>query len=159
MIRAILFCIFICGICALSCNRQSTSDKTQEPPLREQLTVLNPKGDECRVDTLNKFDRCRVEDVSIEKGNLAVKLVYSGGCKNHCFKVTWDGQLEEESNEVILNLLHDSNNDKCEAMLNKTRLFELSSLKDGILAQYEVSRVNLVLKYGDVKAEGVPWQF
>lgn len=159
MVRSIVFLLFISLVLVSSCNRKSTGEQTQEKSLREKLTVIRPKGQECRVDSLTQFEYCEVNNVSLDKGNLAVKLAYSGGCENHCFQLTWNGQLNgEDKNRLILNLLHDDNNDKCEAYLHKTKLFELDSLKSAVLNEYEISKTTVVLQYGKKKAKGLVWR-
>ena len=121
-------------------------------------TVLTPSGEECEVDSLTQFDRCQVEGVKFGEGGLLVDVAYSGGCEKHCFKLTWDGTLNEGDPEVILNLLHNSNNDLCESYLRKTKLFQLDSLRQAILENYEVSNARLVVKYGIKKSEALVWE-
>lgn len=58
---------------------------------------------------------------------LHVTVSYSGGCREHSFELVWPEAIimifPPQFNVI---LLHDSNNDLCEAAITETLIFELS---------------------------------
>lgn len=79
---------------------------------------------------LKKFNSpFRIRNVNIKGNTLAIQLYYGGGCAAHKFILVWNGKyLESKPQQVYLRLYHNSNNDKCEARINDTINFHLSSL-------------------------------
>jgi len=70
----------------------------------EDLTEMEPQGDPYDLD-----------DASLAGKELTIETSYVGGCKEHLFELRWPDQLPAESEAVPVLLVHDNQNDLCEA--------------------------------------------
>lgn len=69
-----------------------------------------------------------VDSYFLDGDSLFITAGYGGGCEDHEFQLMWDGELEDDS-EATLYLLHDANNDMCEAYLTQILKFNLSPIR------------------------------
>jgi Dyp-type peroxidase family len=84
----------------------------------EELQVLKSKNDAFFI--TNAFIW---EDV------LHVTAQYGGGCKKHEFQLVWDGtETRSLPPQISLSLIHNSNNDPCEALVSQELQIVLSTL-------------------------------
>ena len=75
-----------------------------------------------------------IRDARIEGDELVLDVQYGGGCEEHEFALHWDGLiLESLPAQVNLTLLHDSNNDFCEALKFDELRFDISALAGDLL--------------------------
>jgi len=75
------------------------------------LAEMEPQGD--------PYD---LNAVRLEAEVLTIETSYVGGCKEHLFELRWPDQLTAESEAVPVLLVHDNQNDLCEAA-NITQTF------------------------------------
>ncbi|CAD5273794.1 MULTISPECIES: hypothetical protein [unclassified Imperialibacter] len=64
---------------------------------------------------------------------LKVTVQYGGGCKKHDFKLVWDGTIDSSTIPAVANfaLIHDGNNDMCEALPTEELTFDLLDIMQG----------------------------
>ena len=90
---------------------------------------------------LSPFDEAPMDAVSsgtasVDGDCLHLKLQYGGGCKEHEFKLLWDGSwMESMPPQVALTLSHESNDDHCRSMLNSKESFDIKELRYSGLGQ------------------------
>ncbi len=91
-------------------------------------------------DSYEHKDDYQLNNVSIEKDTLVLNVSYSGGCKDHTFDLIWKGGNFFETNplQADLFLIHNANNDNCEAYITKELKFDLTPIKDSALQQYQL---------------------
>jgi hypothetical protein len=91
-------------------------------------------------------DDVLINDVSILNNKLVINISYSGGCKDHFFKlVASDSWLESYPVQTPILLSHDANNDNCEAFLTETLSFNLQPLKERYKELYKENSATIVL--------------
>jgi hypothetical protein len=65
--------------------------------------------------------------------SISIIVSYSGGCKQHTFEIIWSGTLSDtEPPQTGLIILHDANEDACEAYITETLTFSVSDLADDL---------------------------
>lgn len=80
------------------------------------------------------------QSVWVEGDMLFVNVGYGGGCQEHEFTMYWNGLWAESAPpQTGVRLIHDANNDFCEAYLSETLQFDLSSITD----QYQTFHFNV----------------
>ncbi|MEQ9103037.1 MAG: hypothetical protein RIF36_07675 [Imperialibacter sp.] len=64
---------------------------------------------------------------------LKVTVQYAGGCKKHDFKLVWDGTIDSSTIPAVATfaLIHDGNNDMCEALPTEELTFDLLDIMKG----------------------------
>lgn len=74
-------------------------------------------------------DPFALDTLFIDNDSLKITVSYPGGCARHSFEVIWN-ELISATNPPVLNLLilHDAQNDACEAMITHTLSVALSAL-------------------------------
>ena len=115
-----------------SSNNDIKADGDSEEFLRAKLRInkdvfndLNEK----RIKNISKGDTYSINYVKREGDFIQVNLSYSGGCKNHDFEVIWDGVVyTDEPCHMNLMLVHDANDDLCEAYITETIVINLEAL-------------------------------
>jgi len=119
----------------------SNSDDGNSSLLQDNVTVevLNAKL-RINEDVFNTLNTDRTNNIS--KGEiysinnvkrvgdfLQINLSYSGGCKIHDFEIIWDGIVyTDEPCHMNLLLIHNANNDTCEALITETIVVNLEEL-------------------------------
>jgi len=77
-------------------------------------------------------DDVTVQSIFIKDNCLKLKIQYSGGCKNHIFRLVCNipkcGTPPQPP--MTLTLSHDANNDACEALITKDISFDLTPLRN-----------------------------
>lgn len=69
------------------------------------------------------------KSVWVDGDTLYVNVGYSGGCQEHEFNLYWHSLwAESDPPQTGVRLIHDSNDDFCEAYLTQTLQFDLSSI-------------------------------
>lgn len=89
----------------------------------------------------------------LDGDTLHINVGYGGGCEEHDFDLMWDGSFEDSDN-ASLYLIHDANNDVCEAYANETLEFDLSAIKDAYTEEFDDSNGSVFLYiYSDADEE------
>ncbi|WP_157961121.1 hypothetical protein [Lutibacter citreus] len=82
-----------------------------------------------RLNELVKGDDYKINFVKREGDFIQINLSYSGGCQNHSFELIWDGKVYiDDPCHMNFILLHDGNNDDCEAYITETITINLDAL-------------------------------
>ena len=65
--------------------------------------------------------------------SISIIVSYSGGCKQHTFEIIWSENLSDtEPPQTGMIILHDANDDACEAYITETLTFSVSDLADNL---------------------------
>ena len=87
-----------------------------------------------RINGISKGANYAIKNVIRENDFIKIDLSYSGGCKQHLFEIIWDGIVfTDDPCHMNLLLIHDDNNDSCEALVNKTIIINLDDLIGDII--------------------------
>tara|TARA_R110001583_G_scaffold57921_7_gene173085 strand:- start:3030 stop:3551 length:522 start_codon:yes stop_codon:yes gene_type:complete len=141
MKKYLSFLLFI--IVLSSCSNNGTEDavtldSTNNNSLSNSSvsnTLLRINKDVFEVINSNRINNIKTgEFYSINnaerKGDfIAINLSYSGGCKQHDFEIIWDGIVyTDDPCHMNLILIHNSNNDNCEALITEVININLKEL-------------------------------
>lgn len=127
-------------VLALSACKNRKSDGKDNPPTTD-TTASNPPSTDpsCKALAIGEngpMDAINSARASISDDCLHFKIVHGGGCKEHEFKLLWDGAfMESMPPQVNLSLSHNSNEDHCRSLVNVEESFDISKLKYGGLEQ------------------------
>jgi hypothetical protein len=95
--------------------------------------------------------------VELDGDALRVDVSYGGGCKEHLFRVCWDGSfMESNPVQVALALQHESNDDPCDAALSSSLRIPLTPLRVAYAAGYGSDTGTMVVRLGEASAT---WNF
>ena len=100
-----------------------------------------------------KFDRYRLNEISIDGDSIEINLSYSGGCRDHVFKLIAKNYFGDSTvPEAELDLSHNSNFDPCEAFPTEMQIFNLLPLKNEFIRIFdkETGSIRLVLEDKEV---------
>lgn len=125
-----------------SCSSSDTNDAFFVDSPNNSLAYSNVSNTLLRInnDVFNSINNNRMNNLSlgslyiINKVNrvgdlIEVNLSYSGGCKQHEFEIIWDGIVyTDDPCHMNLLLIHNSNNDNCEALITETISINLKEL-------------------------------
>jgi len=82
-----------------------------------------------RLNSINEGDFFKINKVTREDDNIQINLSYAGGCEQHKFQIIWDGIVYTDNPcHMNLILIHDANNDSCEALITQTINVNLNEL-------------------------------
>lgn len=83
-------------------------------------------------------DDLRVTSVEVAGDSLFVQVAHGGGCENHqyglCYEDAW---AESYPVQVSLRVLHDANDDNCDAGLEADLSFDLTRLRQAYAESYQ----------------------
>ncbi|MCB9759410.1 MAG: hypothetical protein H6739_06185 [Alphaproteobacteria bacterium] len=84
---------------------------------------------------------------SISGDVLTVDVTYGGGCEVHTYTLCWPDQafMESEPVQVHLEILHESPEDACDAIITETPSFDLTPLKESWQAGYQQASGTIVI--------------
>lgn len=85
-----------------------------------------------------------VDGYFVDGDTLYVNAGYGGGCEDHEFQMMWDGNFED-SEHASLYLIHDANNDTCEAYATDNLKFNLSKVRTEYENEFGSSEGDLLL--------------
>lgn len=105
---------------------QSQPVSTQSPIADNQNLKLELR--QIKIQELTEpQDRYSLTSLEIEDDVLVLNVRYSGGCEQHLFDLVWSGGfLKSLPPQVDLHLIHDANEDGCEALIAKNLRFDLT---------------------------------
>jgi hypothetical protein len=70
-----------------------------------------------------------LDSVIFDCDSISIIVSYSGGCKQHTFEIIWSETLSDtEPPQTGIIILHDANEDACEAYITETLTFSVSDL-------------------------------
>ncbi len=82
-------------------------------------------------------DPAIITGVAFKSDTLILYVQYSGGCREHYFKLFgYKGFMKSNPMQANIYLSHDSQNDPCEAWLSDTLKFDLTPLKNYYIYLY-----------------------
>ena len=82
-------------------------------------------------------DPATIVEAEIDGDVLILKVVFSGGCEPHDFRLEFDGNfMESYPVQANLFLYHDAHGDACEAEITEELQFDLTPLKDLYMSYY-----------------------
>ncbi len=133
-------------------------DDGLEEPKQRGATVIVDAG----TDATDKWgkDAFELNEAAITADTLAVKVSYSGGCRDHQFTLVASGAFME-SDPVQLNvaLAHNANDDPCEAWITEGYLFDLAPIKALYQKAYRQDSGTIVLQLKDAPAGSLVYEF
>lgn len=109
-------------------NRKPTVDSpVDKEPVASACTAV-VQGD------APESDRVMSIGADVVDGCLAITASYGGGCKEHEFRLFWNGMWAESMPpQTGLTLVHNGNDDHCRSIQSSVTKFDLSELKyDGV---------------------------
>ena len=119
-----LFIVFQC----------STNNILQNEYLGSDGIILGDKENTASL----KFDRYNLNDIKVVGDIVKINISYSGGCRDHEFKLIAQNYFgESDSPKAELVLSHNSNLDPCEAFLTEEHSFNLLPLKYEFIKKFE----------------------
>ena len=99
------------------------------------------------LDKMNfPLDAANIDSISLQDHQLFLNIGYSGGCRDHIFRLyVWRNFLESNPPQAELYLSHDDREDDCEAYITEWLNFDLNELVVYARSQYG-SPGSIVLK-------------
>jgi hypothetical protein len=113
-----------------------------------------------RTNKIRKGEAYSINNVKRDGDFVQINLSYSGGCKIHDFEIIWDGIVyTDEPCHMNLLLIHNANNDTCEALITSTVAVNLKELIGDVLYKdncaYHIYSTYNSSEFADVVIEGV----
>lgn len=113
-----------------------------------------------RINKIRKGEAYSINNVKRVGDFLQFNLSYSGGCKIHDFEIIWDGIVyTDEPCHMNLLLIHNANNDTCEALITRTIVVNLEELIGDVLYKdncaYHIYSTYNSSEFADVVIESV----
>ncbi len=97
-------------------------------------------------------DPVKIDSASIINDILLLKVQYSGGCKEHFFKLIISNRIEESNPpQTTLFLSHNSNGDTCEALINEELSFNLIEYKEYLQNAFNTSEIIIKFHQSDIR--------
>ncbi|MEO9964533.1 MAG: hypothetical protein ABJF11_02020 [Reichenbachiella sp.] len=125
MLFIILLTFFSCEEAAL--NSQSDTNR---------VVISQEQFDTAWADLQSEesdSDPFQLNSLMFDGTKLMVNVSYSGGCKPHDFQLIWpESMMLIMPPRYTVILMHDANDDSCEAYLTETLTFDLAALDLGI---------------------------
>ncbi len=126
------YCYLTIGI--LACLSTWSCDQEQVIP-----SINDGQGWEINADqyvtatTQSTGDPFLIRKVVLADSLLKITVQYAGGCEKHDFKLVWDGQIDYSTMpaQVTFALIHDGNNDGCDALPTEELVFDLFEVMKG----------------------------
>ncbi len=93
----------------------------------------------------NFGDPFEIDNVLKLESILSIDVKYGGGCQEHSFEIIWDGTMINSNPPTVkFILVHNANNDMCEAYLSEKLKIDLNEL----MAANYVSELNVTIING-----------
>jgi hypothetical protein len=105
--------------------------ETAEVPIKDfpSIESILPIQEPSDINYKGQKDNFEILEKHLDGQFLMVKLAYSGGCNEHFFEVSWDGNyMKSLPPQVNLNLTHVNNDDVCRARIEKEFAIDLHKL-------------------------------
>ncbi len=130
-ISGFILCVLL--LSAAACGGQEQDDNTDDDRALQEsdLYQLQIEGDHAPA---------------IENDTLTFTASYSGGCETHDFTLVTDGIfLESDPVQLDVTLMHDANNDLCEAYLTRPHVVDLTFIKTLYQEAYGTNEGSIIL--------------
>ncbi|RKG94844.1 hypothetical protein D7X32_40920 [Corallococcus carmarthensis] len=103
-----------------------------------------------------------IESQSVKGNVLTLHVRHGGGCKEHRYGLAWDGRFTKTAAgepRAELTLIHDSNSDRCKALVYKDLAFDLSTLKQEWSEKGHGDHATLHLDFNGVPEQSASFKF
>ena len=131
LLTAILL-LFITSCSVSSDEDLNSADFTANSSASNVVLRINKESfDTYNVNRLKNISEGDTFEIVKGKRNgdfLEITVAYSGGCQSHMFNVVWDGIVYTDPYNINLMLVHNANNDACEAYITETIIINLKEL-------------------------------
>lgn len=132
--RLMIFLAFILAG-SVACQPKKTAVATEQDDLSGMLEAVQENKGFIEVDKAYqgpaKGDAFTVNELKIVGDSLYVTVQYSGGCKDHSFKMITHGNfMKSLPPKLPLYLEHNANQDECRALKSEKLAFDLKPLRN-----------------------------
>ena len=112
-----------------------SSKKAQASAAAQSTEAAAPAAKAIRIDKSVdlkgvKTTPTKIDSAWIDGNNLHLKVLYSGGCKEHTFELLGNGfMMKSLPPQTNIKLLHNSNDDHCRELIKEEHVFNLQPLQ------------------------------
>lgn len=148
------FYIILSLIIFVSCSKENPDDKDMVSSCADAIEVSLQNSDYSGLES-HKFG---IIDIKIDNDCLIMDITYGGGCVEHDFNLLANAKVDKSRTVPTrkLSLIHNANDDNCEAILGKQLVFDLLPIRldghDHINVLIEGVPDTLVYDYGTTYA-------
>jgi len=126
LIFSLLFVAFMASMISCEKEQDKKDENSSQVVLKSSSADFLEAKSNISAETSDPFE---LGDVVVNGNEVSVTVSYSGGCKPHTFEIIWDEVVANTNPpQISLIILHDSNDDNCEAYITETLVFELEEL-------------------------------
>ena len=123
-----IFSATLLMLLVLSCKRNkevAVAPVKDFPSIENILPIQLP----AEINYKGQSDNFEILETHQDGGFLIVKVAYSGGCNEHFFEASWDGNyMKSLPPQVNVRLTHINNDDNCRARIEKELAIDLRKL-------------------------------
>jgi hypothetical protein len=123
-----IFSATLLMLLVLSCKRNkevAVAPVKDFPSIENILPIQLP----AEINYKGQSDNFEILETHQDGGFLIVKVAYSGGCNEHFFEASWDGNyMKSMPPQVNVGLTHVNNDDACRARIEKELAIDLRKL-------------------------------
>ena len=84
-------------------------------------------------ETVPSSDPFELLSATIVGDSLQLLVEYGGGCETHDFGLCWNGLIAESAPpQISLDIIHDANNDSCDALISEPLEFDISLARENL---------------------------
>ena len=123
--------LFFVSVLLLSITSCRSKKETATIPIKDFPSIENilPIQSPSEINYKGQKDNFEILEKRLDGTFLMVKVAYSGGCNEHFFEVSWDGNyMKSLPPQVNLSLTHINNDDACRARIEKEFAIDLRKL-------------------------------
>ena len=123
-----IFSATLLMLLVLSCKRNK---EVAVAPVKDFPSIENilPIQFPAEINYKGQSDNFEILETHQDGGFLIVKVAYSGGCNEHFFEASWDGNyMKSLPPQVNVRLTHINNDDNCRARIEKELAIDLRKL-------------------------------
>jgi len=150
MKRRIAIVCCLAAVLLVQCRqkKQSSADVAPEATAQAKTPSASPTVQELVVskqyEWTDKSDPFSLVSVRIDGDTLFAEVSYSGGCRDHAFKLSTTGAwMKSLPPQMEVWLEHNANEDNCRAVLTETLKFDIRK------ARYQASEEVVIILNGD----------
>lgn len=102
-------------------------------------------------------DALRITSLDVAGDSLFVEVAHGGGCEDHQYGLCYvDAWAESDPVQVSLRVLHDANDDNCDAELQTELTFDLTALRQAYADSYQSDSGAIRMNFGDCEPGQLP---
>ncbi|MGB1103382.1 MAG: hypothetical protein ACPG21_07120 [Crocinitomicaceae bacterium] len=115
--------------------------KNQQESTVETIDVT-PKGElEMNFNTAGRSAPIGIQNVSLTGNKMSIEVIYSGGCKDHKFRLLGHPMISKSiPPQRSIKLHHNNNGDECREQIEETLVFDVSAFA------YDGGEISLMLE-------------